>query len=265
VRFGLERNLDVAVQRLFWFADIAIAQAYTAYRPTVTTDFARSSTTSAPTNQLSLSSGGGATTSSAFGFNGTVVQPLPWQGGNLRATLQNSRSATNSNNATFNPSYTANWTLNYAQPLVRGREIDATRRNIVVTKINRDVTDIQLKAQLSNLVSDIRNAYLDYVYAVQAVDVAKQSLELSTKLVEDNKIKVEIGTMAPLEITPPRREARSEQGLVRPRTRSELGNHAEAVDRVGHRRYELAATLDRSTGPSSSPKRLISRQRWRGR
>jgi len=216
VRLALERNLDIAVQRMGpELADITIAQSLTAYRPTVTADFNRSSTTSAPTSQLQLSSGGSGVTNHNLGYNGTYTQLTPWWGGNIRANLNNSRSDSNSNNATFNPSYQSTWTLTYSQPLLRGRSVDATRRTITVAKINRDISDVQLKSQLSNLVSDVRNSYWDYVYAVQAVEAANQSLALATKLVDDNKVKVEIGTLAPLEVTTAQAEqAQREQTVV---------------------------------------------------
>jgi len=215
VRLALERNLDIAVQRMGpELADITLAQTYTAYRPTVTADLTRSSTTSAPTSQLTLSAGGSGVTNHNLGYNGTYNQAMPWWGGSVRGQLNNSRSDSNSNNATFNPSYQSTWTLSYSQPVLRGRSIDTTRRQIFVAKVNRDISDVQLKAQLSNLVSDVRNAYWDYVYSVQAVDAANQSLALATKLVEDNKIKVEIGTLAPLEVTSAQAEQAQRESTV---------------------------------------------------
>ena len=51
-----------------------------------------------------------------------------------------------------------------------------------------------------NTVSNVRNAYWDYVYTTQAVEVARQSLDLAAKLVQDNQTRVEIGTMAPIDV-----------------------------------------------------------------
>ena len=84
-----------------------------------------------------------------------------------------------------------------------------------MSKINRDISDIQLKASLTNLVSNVRNAYWDFVYTTQAVESAQQSLALATKLVEDNTIKVEVGTMAPIDIVSAQAEqATRQQQLV---------------------------------------------------
>jgi outer membrane protein TolC len=69
-----------------------------------------------------------------------------------------------------------------------------------VTKLNRDVTDIQLTSTITNTLSNVRNAYWDYVFAVQSVEIARQSVDLANKLVEDNQTRVQIGTMAPIDV-----------------------------------------------------------------
>ena len=53
----------------------------------------------------------------------------------------------------------------------------------------------------------MRNAYWELVFAVQAVDVASGSLDLADKLVEDNRARVEVGTMAPLDVVQAEAEA----------------------------------------------------------
>jgi outer membrane protein TolC len=46
----------------------------------------------------------------------------------------------------------------------------------------------------------VRNAYWELVYTIQAVDVAQGLLELAEKLLEDNQARVEVGTLAPLDV-----------------------------------------------------------------
>ena len=86
------------------------------------------------------------------------------------------------------------------QPLLRGFKTDSTRQQLQVTKLNRDVSDVQLTSTITNTLSNVRNAYWDYVFAVQSVEVARQSLDLANKLVEDNQTRVQIGTMAPIDV-----------------------------------------------------------------
>jgi outer membrane protein TolC len=97
------------------------------------------------------------------------------------------------------------------QPILRGFRIDSTRQVLQVTKITRDISDVQLRATITNTLSNVRNTYWDYVYATQAVEVAQQSLALATKLVQDNQVRVEVGTMAPIDVV----QAQSEQATRR--------------------------------------------------
>ncbi len=81
--------------------------------------------------------------------------------------------------------------------------------------MNREISDVQLRASMTNIVSNVRNAYWDYVFTTQAVEVARQSLDLATKLVQDNQIRVEVGTMAPIDVVQAQAEqATRRQGLV---------------------------------------------------
>ena len=216
VKFALERNLDLAVARLTpELQDIAVVAAGTVYSPQLTSQILRSSTTTTPTSQLQLSQGTGGLVNNNFAYNATLNQLVPWWGASVQGQFQNQRLDSNSNNSTFNPQYNSTWVAQYTQPLLRDRKIDINRRTITVAKINRDISDVELKAQISNLAADVRNAYWDFYAATQAVDIARESLALATKLVEDNKIKVEVGTMAPIDVVQAQaEEARMKQGLV---------------------------------------------------
>ncbi len=55
--------------------------------------------------------------------------------------------------------------------------------------------------------ANVRNAYWDLVFAQSAVDVAQRATELADKLVEDNQARVEVGTLAPLDIVQAQAEA----------------------------------------------------------
>ncbi len=212
IALALERNLDIAVQRLNpQLSDIAIASAQAAYSPNLSSTVGNQSSARAPTSQLSQSSTGGGVVTKTFTYNGGISKQLQWLGSSVALSLNNSRAESNSNNASFNPQFNSTWSATFTQPLLRGLKTDSTRQQIAVTKINRDISDVQLKATITNTVSNVRNAYWDYVYATQAVQVAQESLELANKLVEDNQTRVEIGTMAPIDVV----QAQSEQATRR--------------------------------------------------
>ncbi len=60
---------------------------------------------------------------------------------------------------------------------------------------------------MAQTLANVRNAYWDLVFAQSSVDVARQALELANKLVEDNQARVEVGTLAPLDIVQAQAEA----------------------------------------------------------
>ena len=67
-------------------------------------------------------------------------------------------------------------------------------------RISQDISEIALKSTTASTVAQVRNAYWELVYARQAVDAAQASLDLASKLVADNRSRVEIGTMAPIDV-----------------------------------------------------------------
>ncbi len=112
-----------------------------------------------------------------------------------------SRSAdTNSLRNNFNPSTRSNLTLQIAQPLLRGFGIAVNTRNIVVAKRNQNISDLGFKSQVIEIVTRVTTLYWDLVSLRAAADASRESLGLAQKLYADNKRRVEIGTLAPIEI-----------------------------------------------------------------
>jgi outer membrane protein TolC len=201
VKLTLERNLDIAVQRLNpEISDLGIATARAAYFPALTSTLLAQGQTTASTNSI----GGGAAavgvTNDAANWNGGLAQNLRYGGGSYSLTLNNTRATSTSTVSLYNPSYTPLWSAQFTQPLLRNFATDSNRQQLQVSRLNRDISDVQLKSTITNTVSNVRNAYWDYVFAVQSVDVAKQSLDLANKQVEDNQTRVQVGTMAPIDV-----------------------------------------------------------------
>jgi outer membrane protein len=201
IKLALDRNLDISVQRLNpQTFDFSLASLQALYKPTLTSTLSQFSQVQ-PANQTT--SGGtvgsgidrGTTT-----YNGGLAQSLRWGGGNVTVALNNTRGTTSSLTQLFNPEYSPNWSATYTQPLLRNFKIDNNRQQLVVTKLNQDISEIQLQATIINTLSNVRNAYWDYVFAVQSVEVARRSVGLAEQLVKDNQTRVEVGTMAPIDV-----------------------------------------------------------------
>ena len=216
VKLTLDRNLDIAVQRLNpEINDLAIATIRSFYLPTLTSTLQTQSQSNPSTNSIAGGTAASAIDNGTTLFNGGVAQNLRWGGGSYAVTLNNTKQTSTSLINVFNPSYTPLWSAQYTQPLLRGFRIDSNRQQLIVTKLNRDISDVQLSALITNTVSNVRNAYWDYVFSVQAVEVAQQSLSLANKQVEDNQTRVQVGTMAPIDVVQARAQSASSlQNLV---------------------------------------------------
>ena len=201
IKLALDRNLDISVQRLNpQTFDFSLASLNAVYKPTLTSTISHQSQTSPSTQTTSGGSVGTGILQDATTFNGGLSQSLSRGGGTLTATINNNRATTTSTTALFNPNFNNNWTALYVQPLLRNFKIDNTRQQLVVTKLNQDISEIQLQATIINTLSNVRNAYWDYVFAVQSVEVARRSVALAEQLVNDNRTRVEVGTMAPIDV-----------------------------------------------------------------
>src|SRR5688572_33261040 len=185
VKRALENNLDIAVQRIGQQVfDVNFASIRSVYSPTVSSLLQTQNSKNASTSTISGGQTGATINNSAFVFNGGVVQDVPWGGGNFSAALDNRRTATSNRTATINPQYSPTWSAQYTQPLLRDFKIDSTRQQLLVTRINQDISDIQLQQTTINTVANVRNAYWDYVFAVQSVEVSRQSLNLAEELLQ---------------------------------------------------------------------------------
>lgn len=202
---ALERNLDIAVERINpQLLDLTFAETQSFYRPTASFNMDNRSQTSPASTQLD---GGDVTETNTRTFDFSLGQPVQWGGGNLNLGWNNNRNETTNFFSSFNPSFRSVFNASYTQPLLRGFRIDNTRQQLQVTRINRDISDIDLRQTITNTVADVRNAYWELLYSVGAVRVQEEALDLADQLVQDNRARVEIGTLAPIDVVQAQSEA----------------------------------------------------------
>ncbi|MFI5089660.1 MAG: TolC family protein [Terriglobales bacterium] len=116
-------------------------------------------------------------------------------------SFNNQRQTTNSEFADLNPILNNGMRITFTQHLLQGLSINANRRFITIAKNNREISDVAFRSQAINTVAQIENIYWDLVSAYDDVRVKERSLTLAQKTLSDNKKQVEIGTLAPIEVT----------------------------------------------------------------
>jgi outer membrane protein len=198
VALALEQNLGVQVERLNpQLQDLAIEQARTAWRPGFTAGLSAQSQDSPPTSFLS-----GAPdkiTSTSTGGNLGVSQLLPW-GTSYAVSYDSNRFTTNNAFSSFNPQVGANLDFAVVQPLLRGFRFDNARYQLAVSRKNREIADVDLQQTIALTQRNVKSAYWDYKYALASLDVARQSFDLAAESLRNTRTRVEIGTLAPIDV-----------------------------------------------------------------
>lgn len=107
------------------------------------------------------------------------------------------------------------------QPLLRNFLIDAGRRNILIAKKDIEISEYGLAAQMMTVISQVEQAYYDLIFTRQNINVQRSAMELAERLVAENRRKVEVGTLAPLE----QAQSESQAAVARADLVSAQGNY----------------------------------------
>lgn len=226
IELALENNIDIVVSRYNpWLADTSILKASAggfgygtpggafagssanvptlAYDPFVTATVSLDDR-STPVNNPFLSGTGTAALGSLIShtaiYNTQVSQGFS-TGTSLTVAWDNQRGSSTSAFNTFNPFIQTSLTFAISQQLLRGFGRSIGRRNIVIAKNNRKIADLAFTQQAITSITNVITAYWELVYARENVQVQQQAVSVAEKLYNDNKKQLEIGTMAPLDVT----------------------------------------------------------------
>lgn len=139
-----------------------------------------------------------------------------WTSGtSAQLSFNSTRNRFNSSNYSVNPYNLGSLDLFISQNLLQGFGSAVNGRNIRVAKNNEKLPELIFKQQVITTVSAVLNLYWDLVSFNQDLKARRDELATAQALYNDNKRQVEIGTLAPIEVT--RAEAQvysSQQDLV---------------------------------------------------
>jgi len=212
VKLALEQNLGIQIQRIDpQISDVGISQARSFWAPQLTSNFSRQSQTQASTS--AFSGGARSIDNGNFATGVGVNQNLP-TGGFYNVNWNNSRVTSTSFFNNFSPQLASNVNAQFSQPLLKNFGIDTIRQQLQVSKKLRDLSDIQLGQIITQTSRGVRNAYWDLSYAIDNLKAQQESLKLAEQSLSDNRKRVEIGTLAPIDIVQAQAEVASNEERV---------------------------------------------------
>src|ERR1700733_16305612 len=122
-------------------------------------------------------------------------------GTNLLVGFNNTRIATgDAPFTTLSPQLNSSFKFQLTQHLLQGFGFAANNRFIRIAKNDRELSDVAFRLQVITTVNQIQTMYWDLVYAYENARVQKESLAFAEKTLSDTKKKVEIGSLAPIEV-----------------------------------------------------------------
>jgi outer membrane protein len=118
----------------------------------------------------------------------------------LTVAFNNERLTTNNPLFSYSPLLSASFTATVTQHLLQGAGIWVNKRFMYQAINTRRITDSSFRQQIIFTVNQVENIYWVLVSAYEDEQAKKHQLEQSTKLDNDDKRQLEIGTVAPLQV-----------------------------------------------------------------
>ena len=194
VEFALRRNLGLVIERYTRAqARLGVEEALGAYDLLLSSTLSASDQTSATVSELSASEFNQQV------WNFSLAQNTPL-GGQVSVGWENTRQESNNRFATLNPSFDSNLTFSFSQPLLRDFGRPVFERQLLIAQNQSLVSNREFSRQVMATLQQVTDAYWNLVEAREQLVVARESLSLAQELHERNRIQVEVGTLAPLEL-----------------------------------------------------------------
>lgn len=206
VEMALKKNLELRIERYNPdFALFNLAAVRAGYQPALNLSGQRSHNESGSR----ILSGGFAipgSTTESDSFNGGIGGLTPWGmtynlSANANEQYGNSFVLDLSSNLVANPFDNSQSSVAFevSQPLLKNFWMDSTRLSIAVAKNRVKYSELSLKGRIMDIVTRVELAYYDLEFASESVKVQQKALELAERLLAENKKRVEVGALAPLD------------------------------------------------------------------
>jgi outer membrane protein TolC len=197
IQAALEHNLDIKVERIA--PEIArenLDFSYAAYEPIFTAGALHSFDQSpGGINAQNQPFSGTDSRDDSFNAGFAGISPIGTTyslSGNLGDTIGNTGGIPFGNTAGLEG-------LQLTQPLLKNFWIDTPRMTIQVNKKLLRISELGLRLQIMTTVNSVEQAYDDLILAGENVKVQKQALQLAQQLFAEDKRRVEVGALAPLD------------------------------------------------------------------
>ena len=200
VELALKNNLEIEIERTNpIISRLSIKNALGAFDPTV--HYAPGFEDRKTPTSSSLQGVNGLLAERAFTQNAAFRWKTPFEGSSFGLDFENNRQTTNSPFAGLTPFFNSRLVLSYTQPLWRNRLIDRDRNELRIRRKNLDISELDFRIRVIDVVSRVEQAYWDLVAARQDVTVTHDAVDLAAEQYARNQRMINSGSLAPVELS----------------------------------------------------------------
>jgi len=196
IGMALQKNLDIQISRLQPTIDLYNIDSARGYYDLTVNLNARENYNSSPGSPDPNSALFGKSSQTYTESYGPGLTQQLSTGGKVSVNGDLYRRSGSSFNS-FNYQTDAGVTL--TQPLLKNFWIDGTRQTIEVNRRTLKIDELALRTQVTTTIANVQQAYYELVFARDNVLVQEASLALAERLLSENKRRVEVGALAPLD------------------------------------------------------------------
>jgi outer membrane protein TolC len=194
---ALKNNLHVAVEVLNpEIADLSVSRASEKFMPFLSVNYNNRETNTTSSSWIDASD---RVIGTYRDYSVSLNQVIP-TGGTFNISLNTYMNETNRRFQTINPRFGSTMTFEFTQPLLKNLGFKISRREIIVARNNREISENQFQQTLLDTIYSVETSYWLLKYSIENLKVQRQSLQLARDLLEENQRKIEVGTMPPIEI-----------------------------------------------------------------
>ena len=132
-------------------------------------------------------------------------------GGSATISYSNHYLNENAPSDVLNPTEAPSLSLSAQQNFLNGFGVAVNARTITVAKIGLKTSDLNFRTQVIGVVVNVLNAYYALSADYESVRANQTALEVAQRFYEDNRKQVEVGTLAPLDLTTAESQVASSQ------------------------------------------------------
>jgi len=144
--------------------------------------------------------GSDAFTQKLYDWNFAVNKVSAYTNGTLGITFDNNRTRSNSTFSAVNPAYTPLLEASLVQPLLRNFGWQFATLNVTLAESAQRTTQWNYGSSLNDFIQRLGNDYWGVVQAQENLRVAESALKFNNDLVRVNRISLQVGTLAPIDL-----------------------------------------------------------------